>query len=47
MVKSGKLLDHEVFAKNDGFNNRHELVDWFADYPDGKMAILHFTDFRY
>jgi len=24
-----------------------EFKDWFADYPDGKMAILQFTDFRY
>jgi hypothetical protein len=24
-----------------------EFCDWFADYKSGKMAILHFTDFRY
>jgi len=35
------------FAKNDGFNNTEELLEWFHDYPSGKMAILHFTDFKY
>jgi hypothetical protein len=24
-----------------------EFCKWFADYKPGKMAILHFTDFRY
>ena len=37
----------DLIAKNDGFNNKHELVDWFIEYPFGKYAILHFTDFRY
>jgi hypothetical protein len=34
-------------AKNDGFKDQHELIDWFKNYKFGKMAIIHFTDFRY
>jgi hypothetical protein len=37
----------EKLAKNDGFDNVGEFSNWFSDYPDGDMAILHFTDFRY
>jgi hypothetical protein len=37
----------EKLARNDGFKDEDELMRWFADYPDGEMAILHFTDFRY
>ena len=37
----------ETFAKNDGFNNFDEVLEWFHDYSTGEMAILHFTDFRY
>ena len=37
----------DVIAKNDGFNNRYEHIEWFVEYPFGKMAIIHFTDFRY
>ena len=36
-----------AIAKNDGFASERELIKWFADYKPGKMAILHFTDFRY
>jgi len=40
-------------AKNDGFFDSygdidHEgFINWFAKYNAGKMAILHFTEFRY
>jgi len=34
-------------AKNDGFENSDDLFLWFSNYKPGKMAILHFTDFRY
>ena len=37
----------DVIAKNDGFKDRYEHIEWFVEYPFGKMAILHFTDFRY
>jgi hypothetical protein len=36
-----------IFAKNDGFNNFEEILEWFHKYPSCEMAILHFTDFRY
>jgi len=37
-----------LLAKNDGFTSNEELFSWFANYDDSdKMAILHFTDFRY
>jgi hypothetical protein len=36
-----------VLAKNDGFESVEELFSWFAGYPDGEMAIVHFTDYRY
>jgi hypothetical protein len=41
-----QLLNEELF-KNDGFSGIDEFADWFRNYPDGEMAILHFTDFRY
>ena len=40
-------------AENDGFFNSYGSIDtegfcnWFKNYKIGKMAILHFTDFRY
>jgi hypothetical protein len=40
-------VDRMVFAKNDGFTNFEELLEWFHDYPSGDMVIIHFTDFRY
>jgi hypothetical protein len=33
-------------AENDGLTFE-EFQDWFYEYPDGDMAILHFTDFQY
>jgi hypothetical protein len=33
-------------AINDGLAF-DEFEKWFYEYPDGDMAILHFTDFRY
>lgn len=40
-------IDNSLLAKNDGFNYMSEFTDWFCGYPDGEMAILHFTEFRY
>jgi hypothetical protein len=40
---SKAALDFE----KDGFIKQSDFYDWFHRYPDGKMAILHFTDFRY
>jgi hypothetical protein len=42
-----------TLALNDGFfdDNRNvcedDFIDWFHDYPDGKIAVLHFTDYWY
>jgi hypothetical protein len=35
-----------LVAKNDGLT-LGELFDWFKDYPEGDMGIIHFTNFRY
>jgi hypothetical protein len=45
----GKFIIAEDMAHNDGFKNKYEFRDWFnkPEYKPGKMAILHFTDFRY
>ena len=39
---SGLLL-----CVNDGFQNYGEFHEWFCKYKSGKMAVLHFTEFRY
>jgi len=36
-----------LISKNDGFNESYQFIDWFINYPYGKYAILHFTDFQY
>jgi transcriptional regulator with XRE-family HTH domain len=38
---------HKKIAANDGFNDVNYFEAWFSKYKPGKMAILHFTDFRY
>jgi hypothetical protein len=43
----GWSIDMELLAKDDGFINFIDLVGWFENYKSGKMAILHFTNFRY
>jgi hypothetical protein len=40
-------LSRELLAANDGFESEEEFTGWFYDYPDGKIGILHFTNFRY
>jgi hypothetical protein len=40
-------LSVTLLAANDGFDDEDEFTDWFYDCPDGEMAILHFTEFRY
>jgi hypothetical protein len=42
-----KQLITKELVKNDGFDSLYEFTDWFIDYPDGEMAIVHFTDFQY
>jgi hypothetical protein len=40
-------LSVTLLALHDGFDDDDEFRDWFYDYPDGEMAVLHFTEFRY
>jgi hypothetical protein len=46
-------IENFILAMNDGFFDdernvcEDEFTDWFYDYPDGLLAILHFTDYRY
>ena len=44
-----QIFDDHCMAANDGFEDLFEFQVWFnrKDYPPGKMAIIHFTDFRY
>jgi len=42
-----KQIDTGFLGRNDGFDYLFEFVRWFEKYPFGKMAILHFTEFRY
>ncbi|MDR1418779.1 MAG: hypothetical protein LBI86_00190 [Treponema sp.] len=50
-IKTGRHdpfpLKQEELAANDGFEDGEEFTEWFYDYPDGVMAILHFTNFKY
>jgi hypothetical protein len=41
-----ETLDTALVAKNDGLTVRG-LFDWFKDYPEGEMALIYFTNFRY
>jgi len=43
----GRRVEWFLLCRNDGFERGDEFFNWFATYPDGDMAILHFTDFRY
>ena len=40
------IINKEL-ARNDGFVSERDFGEWFADYKPGRMAILHFTDYRY
>jgi hypothetical protein len=35
-----------TLARGDGLSF-DDFEEWFRDYPDGDMALIHFTDFRY
>jgi hypothetical protein len=39
-------IDISVLAENDGLTLQ-EFIDWFKNYPEGAMALIHFTNFRY
>lgn len=43
--KPTKLQINQI-ANSDGLS-KQDFVDWFADYPNEPLAILHFTAFRY
>jgi site-specific DNA-methyltransferase (adenine-specific) len=36
----------ELFPHSEMIQNQ-EFIEWFRDYPEGDMAIIHFTNFRY
>ena len=36
-----------ILSDNEGFYSFNDFVDWFAGYEPGKLAIVHFTDYRY
>jgi hypothetical protein len=44
-----KEINLQHLSLNDGFEKYSEFLNWFAsgNYKSGKMAILHFTDYRY
>jgi hypothetical protein len=42
-----EILDNGELSKNDGFHTPELFGNWFDKYPDGYMAVLHFTDFQY
>jgi len=42
-----EIIKIRKLSANDGFENWHDFCAWFSNYKSGKMAILHFTDFRY
>jgi hypothetical protein len=44
---TNELLTAEDLWKNDGFRSRELFEDWFVKYPDGEMAVLHFTSMKY
>jgi hypothetical protein len=43
----GEPINMYDISVNDGFRDYERFMDWFADYPDDEMGIVHFTDFRY
>jgi hypothetical protein len=58
LKENGGKINPFLLAQNDGFSgNNHDglgreraaiaLNDWFAKYPGGEFAVLHFTDFRH
>jgi hypothetical protein len=46
-------IDTFTLAMNDGFFDdkrnvcEDDFIDWVYDYPDGTLAVLHFTNYRY
>jgi hypothetical protein len=44
--KNNNELSMLTLYRNDGFERWGEFSDWFVGCS-GKMAVLHFTDFRY
>ena len=44
---NSQLAENDGFVDKDGILDTEGFLNWFKDYKSGKMAILHFTDFRY
>jgi hypothetical protein len=45
-VNGLNFVSTEILARNDGLSY-DDFMNWFKNYPDQDMAIIHFTDFRY
>jgi len=45
----GWSISLDKLSENDGFERVAYLKEWFfyGNYKSGKMAIIHFTDFKY
>jgi hypothetical protein len=40
LIRTGRChvpLSKTLLAANDGFESEEEFIDWFYDYPDGKI----------
>jgi hypothetical protein len=44
---NGTAIENSVLAKNDGFESVDDFMNWFYNYKDGILAVLHFTNFWY
>ena len=42
-----RLAENDGFINSDGLTDTGAFSDWFSTYKLAKMAILHFSDFRY
>ena len=47
MQLNSHITMNDGFIDSDGIIDTKAFFDWFANYKSGKMAVLHFTDFRY
>jgi hypothetical protein len=48
-IINGNRIPNILLAERDGFASANDFLYWFyvGNYKPGKMAVIHFTDFRY
>jgi hypothetical protein len=46
-TESERYIPMGQLAMNNGFTDEDEFMRWFINYPEGEMAVLHFTGFEY